>query len=74
MPAAVAAAFLAVLVVISLPAFLERATVNNVTSPPPVLRDCRVPSTVMAIRKNQVTNSASSEAATETWPLVWLLT
>jgi hypothetical protein len=51
-----------------------RATVNSVTSPPPVLRDCRVPSTVMIIKKNQVTNSASSEAATETWPLVWLLT
>jgi len=48
--------------------------VNNVTAPPPVLRDCRVPSTVMPSRKIQVTNSASSEAATETWPLVWLLT
>ena len=51
-----------------------RATVNKVTSPPPVLRDCLLPRTVMASKKIQVTNSASSEAATETWPLVWLLT
>src|ERR1700750_2899413 len=51
-----------------------RATVNKVTSPPPVLRDCLLPRTVMTSKKTQVTNSASSEAATETWPLVWLLT
>ena len=28
----------------------------------------------MASRNSQVTNNASSEAATETWPLVWSLT
>src|SRR6185312_9469578 len=51
-----------------------RATLNKVTSPPPVFRDCLLPTTVMASMNIDVTDSESSEAPPDTWPLVWLLT
>ena len=37
----------------------------------PLRRDRRLPSSAMAISRIQVTNRASSEAATEIGPLVW---
>jgi len=48
-----------------------RLTENSETSAPPILRDPRPPISVITSRKIQVTNSASSEAATEIGPLVW---
>src|ERR1022692_2075774 len=48
-----------------------RATDTRSTWPPPMRRALLPPIIVMASRKIQVTNSANSEAATETGPLVW---
>ena len=52
------------------PVGVLRLTENSETSAPPFLRDPRPPIMVIASRKIQVTNSASSEAATEIGPLV----
>ena len=60
-----------VLRVIRIPPTVRRLTENSETSAPPRRRDPRPPIIVIASRKIQVTNRASSEAATEIGPLVW---